>query len=362
MLTQKYLRCGGTLEVLKDKLDIEVTEHPELPLVILNYSQIDSPRYHPIVRECRGLILEKGSWDIVCRSFPRFFNHGECRSDDERFNWDEPQATTKEDGSLLHLWFYEGRWRVSTRRSFAGGLMHPSIDLTWEQCFWSAIDQAQVGLLHPAFTYVFEMCSPFNKIVRRYPSPMLFLLTVFHNESGREIDDLTCLAAAQGLKVKRPASYEFSSADEVKRTLESHPDPTFEGFVLKDKNGRRLKIKNQKYVALHHLKGEGDNLFHPKYLLPFVLAENGEENELLTYFEEARPFYEKVKAQVDQMKASMMTLWEKTKGMVEQREFASWVKDHPLSTVLFKARKEGREPLVVLKECENVLLKRVMGA
>ena len=59
---QNYLRSGKTLDDLTDELGIKSTPHENLPLVILNYSQIDSPKTDAIVRECRGLILDKRDW------------------------------------------------------------------------------------------------------------------------------------------------------------------------------------------------------------------------------------------------------------------------------------------------------------
>ena len=37
--------------------------------ILLKYDQIDSSMGETIVQECRGLILEKGTWDIMCLSF-----------------------------------------------------------------------------------------------------------------------------------------------------------------------------------------------------------------------------------------------------------------------------------------------------
>mgnify|MGYP001296035369 CR=1 FL=1 len=77
---QKYLK-NKTLDDLNIEFGIKIKEHDELPLVILNYSMIDhgtiGNKTHPIVCECRGLVLEVGSWNIVARSFYRFFNFGE---------------------------------------------------------------------------------------------------------------------------------------------------------------------------------------------------------------------------------------------------------------------------------------------
>ena len=58
---QKYLRAGKTLENLKEEFGISANQHGGYKkLYSLKYDQIDSHsvRSHPIVRECRGLILD----------------------------------------------------------------------------------------------------------------------------------------------------------------------------------------------------------------------------------------------------------------------------------------------------------------
>ena len=76
---QKFLRSNHTLYDLTDELGILVTEHPNpnVPLVSLKYSQINSPKHNEIVKECRGLVLEKDTWNVVAKPFKRFFNLGE---------------------------------------------------------------------------------------------------------------------------------------------------------------------------------------------------------------------------------------------------------------------------------------------
>ena len=59
---------------------IKVTEKEDL--VCLKYSQIDSDFNEPLVRECRGIILEKDTWKIVCYPFKKFFNYGEAYADE----------------------------------------------------------------------------------------------------------------------------------------------------------------------------------------------------------------------------------------------------------------------------------------
>ena len=74
MNVQKYLKEYG-LDKLVEEFSIIVTDYPDR--VVLNYNQIDSPRFHPVVDECRALILRKGTWEVMARSFDRFYNVGE---------------------------------------------------------------------------------------------------------------------------------------------------------------------------------------------------------------------------------------------------------------------------------------------
>jgi hypothetical protein len=81
---QKYLvnstepTIEAKLEKLKEELGIKFKIYHEDGIVILNYDQIESPKSHPIVIECRSLILNIYTLGVVSRKFDRFFNHGEC--------------------------------------------------------------------------------------------------------------------------------------------------------------------------------------------------------------------------------------------------------------------------------------------
>ena len=60
---------------LETELGITVKEYDNI--IILNYSQIDSPKYNDIVNECRSLILDKNTYHVLSRSFDRFYNYNE---------------------------------------------------------------------------------------------------------------------------------------------------------------------------------------------------------------------------------------------------------------------------------------------
>jgi len=90
---QEYLIKNG-LQKLQDEFHIEVKEYPDR--VTLNYSQIDSPKFNPICDECRGLILRKGTWEVMAMSFVRFYNFAEGIEEKDKLSGNQREASFDE--------------------------------------------------------------------------------------------------------------------------------------------------------------------------------------------------------------------------------------------------------------------------
>ena len=337
---QRYLQAGKAHQHLLDELGIRSLRHPALPLVILNYDQLDSPRAHPIVRECRGLVLHAETHDLVARAFPRFFNWGEMTEEMKRFDFSDFTAHTKEDGSLVLLFFFEGQWRLTTRGSFAQDVMRGH-DRTWHDAICAALGVAAVrdlaGRLDESLTYVCEFCSPHNTVVRRYARPALFLLSVYRGEHELPPDEVDRLA---GPPLGRPARHSFQDVEGVRAFLQQQAsaDPTFEGVVIRDRHGSRWKIKSPTYLGLHQLSTEGPEAFAPKHLLPFILA--GEGSELLAYFPQLRDAYEDHRQRVEAAWQQLAQVWTETWQIADQKEFARAILGRtPFTALLFALRK-----------------------
>lgn len=342
---QEYLQSGKTLEELSSELGIKVTKHETLPLVILNYDQIESPKTHPIVMECRALVLEVGTWDVVARAFPRFFNLGEAPDITGRFDWTDFSANSKEDGSLILLYNYKGQWMVNTRGTFGEGEMFPG-GPSWKTFFLDVVFQGAspdcCNMHH--LTTVFELCSSFNKVVREYRTPTAYITAAF-NIHGMEFSP----ERVRGFfplndSVKIPQRFYFGNVADVESfvaDLETS-DPTFEGVVLCDCNGIRIKVKNKKYLTLHKMKGNG-NLFLKKNLLPWVL--DGDTAELLTYYPEAKPMVDSLEAELKVHFSTLGKIFEDVKNVVDQKTFALYITKEnptPFNGILFRMKKENR--------------------
>lgn len=363
MKTIDYLRSGKTLDDLANELHIEVNRHDTLPLAILNYSQTESPKTDPIVRECRGLVLNTEDWSLVARAFPRFFNWGEVADEMPLFNWEKAEALEKVDGSLVLFYYFGGEWRVNTRGSFAtAGMFNTDWqamyhkmprDWTWKQGILAALgikDLSELRLyLDPSLSYACEFCSLWNKVVRDYPQPCIYQLSAFCGEE--EVGPRNCQL------FKTIGQYPLQTADEVTDYVNSQPEATWEGCVVKDDANRRWKIKNRRYLAYHKMKGNnGEALYNPSNLLPFILE--GEGGELLATFPEVTECFNSYKSKVDKAYSELEALWNQFKDVESQKEFALAIQGKtPFTGLLFNARKNKVPLKEEWRKAEDYILK-----
>lgn len=343
---QEYLRSFSNPDEALASLDkvfsIKSNRHPTDERVILNYDQIESPKFETIVRECRGLVLEFGTWNLIAIGFFRFFNYGEGTEEQNRFSFgqgyksDDPSffAGDKEDGSIILLYFYKGKWRVNTRASFADGKVNDS-NYTWEELFWLGAAKLDKAQLVEGWTYVFELCSVYNKVVRHYTEPTVYLLSVF---KGEEETSQPLRMEAFWLNVNYPKQYAFNTMVEVIAFIKDKEtnDPTFEGLVLKDRFGNRLKIKSSTYLVLHKKLGNRKPSIEDLYTMT-VVDDGGDE--FLTYFPEIAEQLNNVKIRKELLTIEMLGLYEMNKNLESQKDFALAVKEHRMAFAAFALKK-----------------------
>lgn len=358
---QEYLsKKNNSLVTLNEELAISSKVNEDDGRIILNYSQIDSPKFNPVVRECRGLVLDQ-DYNLVARAFNRFFNVGEHVEEQKKFVWEDSIAYDKEDGTLIICYYWNNRWNINTRNTFGDGTVGGVEGLTWTSWFNDIMCKYNSdwrSSLDNQYTYVFELCSRLNKIVRDYKEPKLFLLTTFFQdlESTHECTN----SLAKLAKVDSPIVRSFSDVYDVTNYLaeQAQDDATYEGVVIRDIHNKRLKAKSQSYVHLHHIAGNGA-IGTPKRILPFILK--GEEAEVICYFPEIEEYVMKIKTKVDKVLQEVDNIWFCHHDQKNRKKFASAVKHHPLSAMLFTAKDRNCNPLELVEEekFQQLILKKV---
>jgi hypothetical protein len=286
MLIQDYLK-HNSLESLKENYGISYNFYEDL--VCLNYSQIDSVKTDPIVMECRGLILEKDTWEVIALPFTRFFNYGEALHITKNFNIEQAIYTEKLDGTLLTVFYYKGKWLFSTRSLIENDKKIGTSDITIKQLYYKIINRYTNFFVKLAteYTYTFEMVSPYNKIITPYSKSDLYLLTVrgMHLKSLKSFKyGIKNIAKEIGCKV--PEHYQFSDIRYL-NSFVNNLTGLKEGIVGNDK-GLRVKFKNAKYVSIAHIKAS----LNVRAVLTLIYKK--ETEEFLIHFPEYIPYFEKV--------------------------------------------------------------------
>ena len=263
MLVQEHIREHG-LDSLKEKpFFLAINEYPEEGLVTLNYNQIDSPKNDPIIKECRGLILDsKNNWNVVARSFDRFFNFGECQKySPELYPVSDAIVMEKLDGTLITAYWFNGKWNISTRKmAFAEG--GTKFDSTYKELFDKTVDLSLLDdwIALRGTSIVFELTSPENRIVTPYSEYKSYLLAA-RDEDGNFYNFDHLKQMAKILKVDMPKLYSLNSIEEVIRSSKELP-AIEEGYVCvwpdHYNDHYRLKIKNPSYMAIANLRCNGE--------------------------------------------------------------------------------------------------------
>ena len=251
---QQLLHLHG-LQAVVDDLHLICKKRGNL--ILLKYNSIESDYSIEAVQECRGLILDRSkAWKIVSYSFSKFFNIQEGHA--AKIDWSTAKIFKKNDGSLIHLAYYEDEkiWLVNTSGNINGECRANDTQLTFNELFWQTVSlhykiskDEFIAKLDTKNCYSFEIMTPYNIVVTSHRDSRVVLLAVRDIESTQEYN--LDLFEDKFICCER---YSFMDLDTINKTFEgmSWED---EGYVVCDANFNRVKIKNPAYVQMHHLKG-----------------------------------------------------------------------------------------------------------
>ena len=375
---QKYLKEKG-LESLVKEFAIKITDYPDR--IVCNYDQIESPRFHPIVDECRALILRKDKdWSVLANSFRRFYNYGEGvdlslkvkdgirlasydKQEVKSFSITDALVGLKIDGSIISYYNDGKTWNCASRSmAYAEGTT--AFGRTFAQIFDDAAKKTNLYYItnHQKYDYlkdytlVFELTSPETRVTTPFTETKITLLAARSNKeennyrecSQEELDSLALL-----FNCDRPKTYNIMCEVELLELVNNFPCME-EGVVLvwEQKNGShiRLKCKNPKFVAIAHMRNNG--AISPRRILTLVMA--NEQEEYKGYFPEDSRFVDFVEYEYIQIKERLNKIYSETKDIAMQKDFAiaimSKVKYSFESGVLFSIRKNGKTINDMLKE------------
>lgn len=220
--------------------------HPQYPNYwILNYTEAASygREWDEVTLQCRGLIVDWDTKQVIARPFDKFFNYNEPDAPvlDLDSDMDDITVTDKLDGSLGILYrLPNGSYAVASRGSFTSEQALHATKLLKKK-YWT-------NHFNPYITYMFEIIYPSNRIVLDYgDTDDLYLI------GGRNImyGDTYGPDELVDWDGPRATTYGYKT---LREALEAPARPNREGYVVYSSMlNTRVKIKQDDYIALHKI-------------------------------------------------------------------------------------------------------------
>jgi RNA ligase len=226
----------------------------------------------------------------------------------------------------------KGEWILSTRGSFTSPQAIKGKEI---------LDRHDISALRKDNTYLFEIIYPENRIVVDYGNEeKLVVIGGIHTETGEEIPD-------SSLFWMQDAGFEvvttYKTWGEGYDLLKEEISKDKEGYVIRFKNGFRMKIKGDEYVRLHRILTNISNRDIWEYL-----KNNKPFDELLEKVPDE--FNDWVKETVkdftirfDNINKDYIEIYENLKSRnLDRKEFAIRAKEYRHSNILFNML-DGKE-------------------
>lgn len=220
-------------------------------LFIVTYKKSDANNdeneIDPLVKECRGIILNKNSpFNVVCKGFDMFE-----KKLPEKITEKNYKITQTIDGTYVRLYYYGGKWCVATNRCIDAKRARWQSYKTFNDYFQEA---SQIALLDKSKlstsnTYLFVVCHPENRIVTIHKNIDLYHIGTIDNNNFKEIDE--------DIGIKKPAIIVTEPSETVELDWQNP------GYVIEwtdDNVTKRYKIENPKYEYVNQLRGNTLNV------------------------------------------------------------------------------------------------------
>lgn len=306
-LLEDFLKVKDWKEIFIDKYHMEIKEDDFFMLI--DYNMILSPKCH-LTNQCRGVIIDKESKAIVRRGFYRFFNYGEP----EAVSLDplSLSITEKVDGSFIGVFWnkYKNRWQVSTRGTIDANEAPLHCDLVVGlNTFYDLCTLAVQNSIDPSFwcneywnkdnTYIFELVSPYNRLVVPYTIAEVIYLTTIENKNNKEFKDTKFIE-----KYHTPKKYYMNTLEEVVACAKELPFSE-EGYVVNDKFYNRLKVKSPQYLIAHTMKN--NSMINKRKIVEMIRG--GQAEEFVSYFPEYAESINEIKQNIEKVILKISEDW-----------------------------------------------------
>lgn len=228
--------------------------------------------------------------------------------------------------SLISVYNYDNKWHVqSSGLPDAGGRVHGN-EQNFADLFWQTFHKYAAAIAPPIkrYSFIFEMMTPWNRIVVEHKESKLVLLGARDLETGKELHPIRAaevLFDLTGTRFPLVKTFKLSNVSEITEYLKENDPLKMEGFVSvcylsEGHNFPRVKIKDTKYVALHHAV---TSLNHRSLL---EVARANEQTEVYLAFPEVMVKLIEMRGRIDSLISDLERSYSEIKHIEIQKEFA----------------------------------------
>lgn len=292
-------------------------------------------------RECRGLIFDNKTGEIVSRPYHKFFNVGEKEETQlNKINLYEPHVVLEKlDGSMIRPIPTSYGFRLATKAGVTDVAMNAEVFIADKPQYAEFIHSMFDGGMSP----IFEWCSRKNRIVVDYPEDQLILTGIRNTVKGIYLQHYNMVELAEHWNipvVKAVDGLSVQNIDLFVKQIREWDDG--EGIVLRFDTGHMVKVKADDYVLRHKSK---DSISREKNVIQTILEDAVDDLIPLLTPEDAerlQAFQSVFWASLEDVGTDIHDLYKQIDKGQDQKEFATLAVPSVLpkyQNFMFKLRK-----------------------
>ena len=241
-------------------------------------------------RECRGIIFDTATGDIIRRPFHKFFNVNEREeTQDHVVDLSRPHAILEKlDGSMIAPFIVNGQMIWGTKMG-ATDVAKPVEEFVEAHPNYRQFAKYAIKL---GYTPIFEWCSRKQRIVLDYREDQLILTAMRDIRTGEYLSRNIMINGADLHFIPVVRAFEMHDDMDMKAFVEYVRDlEDLEGFVVRFNDGHMLKLKCHWYLQIHKAK---EAILQDRNIVELILDDKlddikahlpAEDRDRLTYFE-----------------------------------------------------------------------------
>jgi RNA ligase len=261
---------------------------------VINYNVMMADTFDcDIRRECRGIIFDTETGEIIRRPFHKFFNVNEREeTQDHVIDLSRPHAILEKlDGSMIAPFIVNGQMIWGTKMG-ATDVAEPVDDFATLNEEYGIFARFTISR---GYTPIFEWCSRKQRIVLDYKEDQLILTGIRDLTTGRYMSYDLMVAHAEAYRIPVVRTWDIG-LDMDNKTMKSFVSyvsglEDLEGFVVRFSDGHMLKLKCDWYVQIHKAK---EKILQDRNIVELILDDKlddvkahlpQEDRDLLEQFE-----------------------------------------------------------------------------